>query len=77
MNQRIEELIKETGTDCSGKWMSVDNVGILAMSIINECIDIVKHTPKHCAFTTYDLGTVDCTIEKSVQSIKQHFNIKQ
>ena len=44
--------------------------------IVRECIDIVKNTPKHCAYTTHDIGAVDCTILKSVQSIEQHFNLK-
>ena len=26
MNDRIKELIKQVGTDVSGKWMNVDNV---------------------------------------------------
>jgi hypothetical protein len=37
MNQRIEELIKEAGTDVSGKWMSIDNVKIFADLLIQEC----------------------------------------
>jgi hypothetical protein len=37
MNKRIEELIKEAGTDVSGKWMSIDNVKIFANLLIQEC----------------------------------------
>ena len=38
MNERIEELIKEVGTDVSGKWMGVDNVKIFADLLIQECV---------------------------------------
>lgn len=75
MNERIKELITETGTDCSGKWMTVGNVELIATAVINECITAVENTPKHCAYTTFQESIVDCTVEMSVQSIKQHFNL--
>lgn len=75
MNERIKELITKTGTDCSGKWMSVEKVEAVATTVINECIIAVQNTPKHCAYTTFQESIVDCTVDMSVQSIKQHFNL--
>ena len=46
-----------------------------ADALVKECIKIVEETPQHCAITTYDLGTVKCTIDKSVEQLKQHFDI--
>jgi hypothetical protein len=40
MSERIKELIKQVGTDVSGKWMNVDNVEKFANLIIFECIKI-------------------------------------
>jgi len=37
MNQRIQALIDQVGTDVSGKWISVDNAETLAEAIIREC----------------------------------------
>ena len=34
MNQRIQELVREAGTDVSGKWMSTDNAEKFAMLVI-------------------------------------------
>lgn len=34
MNQRIQELMRQAGTDTSGKWMSVDNAEKFAMLVI-------------------------------------------
>ena len=34
MNSRIQELMKQAGTDVSGKWMSVDNAEKFAQLII-------------------------------------------
>ena len=40
MSERIKELIKQVGTDVSGKWMNVDNSEKFANLIIFECIKI-------------------------------------
>jgi phage portal protein BeeE len=38
MNEKIKKLIKESGTDVSGKWLSLDHVGNLHELTIKECI---------------------------------------
>ena len=40
MNERIKELMKQAGTDCSGKWMGVDHTEKLTEMIVRECADI-------------------------------------
>ena len=34
MNQKIQELMQQAGTDTSGKWMSVDNAEKFAQLVI-------------------------------------------
>ena len=34
MNTQIQELMRQAGTDSSGKWMSVDNAEKFAMLVI-------------------------------------------
>lgn len=46
-----------------------------ARMIINECITAVQQSGRQCAITTHDLGVVECTIDKCVESIKQHFQL--
>lgn len=41
--------------------------------LIKECIRVVENTPTVCAYTNHDLGTVKCTIDKSVDALKKHF----
>ena len=38
MNDQIQELIKQAGTDISGKWISVDSVEKFAELIVQECM---------------------------------------
>ena len=40
VSERIKELIKQVGTDVSGKWMNVDNSEKFANLILFECIKI-------------------------------------
>ena len=40
MNERIVELIKQSGTDVSGKWMSMYQVEKFAELIVRECMKV-------------------------------------
>ena len=44
MSNRLKELIKQVGTDVSGKWMNVDNAEKLAELIVKECVEIADHS---------------------------------
>jgi hypothetical protein len=72
---RIEQLVQDVKTDISGKWVDTSELPVLAERIVRECVDVVKQTPTHCAYTTYDLSIVTCTIEKSAEKILDHFNL--
>ena len=37
MNQQIQELVKQAGTDCSGKWMGMNHAEKFAKLIIRQC----------------------------------------
>jgi hypothetical protein len=39
MNQKLQELIKQAGTDCSGKWMGMNHAEKFAELIIEQCVD--------------------------------------
>lgn len=43
--------------------------------LVKDIIDTIKDTPKHCAFTTHDLGTVDCTIHEIIKTLEQRFDV--
>lgn len=41
--------------------------------MLEECIVAVKNTGIQCAYTTHDLPVVKCTIDKSVDALREHF----
>ena len=61
MSERIKELIKQVGTDVSGKWMNVDNSEKLAELIVLKCAKIADTAEP---FLASDL-------------IKEHFGVKE
>lgn len=74
MNSKIKEIALQTGGS------HYPNVGgelleQFARKVINECIVAVQNTDRHHAATTHDLGTVEATIEKSVASILDRFDL--
>ena len=42
MNERIKELMRQAGTDTSGKWMGVDHAERFAELIVKDTINIMK-----------------------------------
>jgi hypothetical protein len=42
MSERIKELIKQVGTDVSGKWVAIANSEKLAELIIRECAKVAN-----------------------------------
>jgi len=60
MSEKIKELIKEVGTDVSGKWMNIDSATKFAELIVLECANIADTAEP---FLSSDL-------------IKQHFGIE-
>jgi hypothetical protein len=67
-----EKLIKEAGFSTT---FEIDRLEKLIEITIKECVVAIKNTPTHCAFTTHDLGTVQCTIDKTIETVYNHFNM--
>ena len=63
MSEKIKELIKEVGTDVSGKWMNIDSATKFAELIVRECANQVDWILTEGGKTQGDL-------------IKQHFGIE-
>lgn len=59
MNERINELMKQAGTDVSGKWMGVDHATKFAELIVKECIGVISEVKE--VFFKFRLETDDFT----------------
>lgn len=69
-----EELIRKAGFSST---FEKDRLNKLIDLVVEECLDSVDQTPVHCAITTYDLNVVECTIQKSLDTITEKFNLKK
>lgn len=74
MNPKIKEIALQTGgshySDVGGELLEQ-----FARKILDECIIAVQNTDRGHAVTTYDRDTVEATIEKSVASIMDRFDL--
>lgn len=80
MNEQIKQLALQADKYCREtvpNWTMNDYNKKFAELLILECIDLVETTPRHCAFTTYDLSTVECTIQKSSERLHEHFGLQR
>ena len=60
METKLQELVNQIGTDVSGKWIAVDQVGQLADLIVRECMS-------NLYLNGYD---------DAMMQIKQHFGVE-
>lgn len=67
MNEKIREIVKQSATDTSGKWVSLDNAEKLAELIVRECADL------------FDKDEIELTLtERTIhKTIKEHFGVDQ
>jgi hypothetical protein len=75
MSERIKELIKQVGTDVSGKWMNVDNSEKLAELIVRECVGIVEGISP--GYKDYRDQIEDAFRRDCMEEIKHHFGIEE
>jgi hypothetical protein len=77
MNENIKSLINKVETDVSGKWINISQLEKYSQDVILECLNQIEiANSKHCAYTSFDLGTVECAKEKIMSHITEHFDIK-
>ena len=76
MNEQIKEIMIAAGTDSSGKWMGIDNIEKFTNLLLNDVIATIQQAPNTCAYTTFDLSVVKCTIANAVTTLKEHYGIK-
>ena len=43
--------------------------------LVSECVKAIEQTPRHAAFTAFDVGVVEKTIELSVKQVKDKFEL--
>jgi hypothetical protein len=68
----IKELIKQAGTDCSGKWMRTDQAEKFAQSIVRECISVVEG-----GNFLHDQAPTAVFARECSGAIKRHFGVEQ
>ena len=68
MNEQIRELMKQAGTDTSGKWMGVEHAEKFAELIVRQCADV-------CDLYGMPDGTSETAIILSA-AIKRKFGVE-
>lgn len=72
MNTRIKELLRQAGTDCSGKWLSLHHAEEFAELIVRECAQLARDTDLE------DVEGGDSQVLRAVKlQILEHFGVKE
>jgi hypothetical protein len=73
MNQKINDLVQEVGTDISGKWMGIDNVENLVELVVERILDKME-TEIELAYTQDQIWTAS-TLEALTLGILDDFDM--
>ena len=68
---RVKDLINKVGTDVSGKWMGIDNVGVFAELLVRECAGLF---PNVYVEIETDYGHTPVV---AADYIKKHFGVEE
>ena len=79
MNEQIQRLMKQAGTDTSGKWMSIDNAEKFAELIVQECLTFVRPNSYFQAYSDNMIGGEDGVrlLETITNQIEEHFGVEE
>ena len=88
MNERIKELMKQAGTDSSGKWMGLEHAEKFAELIVKECARLNKHQSYELmgvitdveegdGFDDVCLSTVKRVTEHLAKDLLEHFGVEE
>jgi hypothetical protein len=73
MNQQIQELMTQAGTDSSGKWMGVEHAEKFAELIVRECILTIQMGISRDGHNTEKY----LRSMKHIKQIKEHFGVEE
>jgi len=85
MKERIQELMKQAGTDVSGKWMGVDHATKFAELIVAECInreELLGAIARGWCSEKNSRKTMDSDLALAIfdeieRQIKEHFGVEE
>jgi len=79
MNEQIKELMKQAGTDSSGKWMGVEHAEAFAELIVRECVGIVDKIvpPGYADYPDYRDQIEQSFRRECATEIKRHFGVEE
>jgi hypothetical protein len=73
MSEKIKQFMIQSGTDISGKWMSIDSAEKFAEMIIQECIECIQLTtardPQNTVQYKQSVG--------HIHRIREHFGVEE
>lgn len=56
MNEQLQEITKQVGTDVSGKWISIDNAEKFAESVIEQYNKQINQSHKEINYSTMEFN---------------------
>lgn len=72
MRDKVKKMIDAAGFSTT---FEGDRLEALVRIVVNECVVAVQNTDTRHAYTTYDKGMIDATVDRSVKAIYEHMEV--
>jgi CDP-diacylglycerol pyrophosphatase len=72
MRDKVKKIIDAAGFSST---YESDRLEALVKIVIDECVVAVQNTDTRHAYTTYDKGMIDATIDRSVKAIYEYMEV--
>ena len=72
MRDKVRQMIDAAGFS---KTYEGDRLEALVQIVIDECVKGVQNTDTRHAYTTYDKGLIDATVDRSVKAIYEYLDV--
>lgn len=72
MRDKVRQMIDAAGFSNT---FEGDRLEALVQIVIDECVKAVQNTDTRHAYTTYDKGMIDATVDRSVLAIYEYLDV--
>jgi len=75
MKEKVKLLTEAAGFSSTYGAQEIERLGNLVLLVVEDCLRAVRETSTTHALTTYDLGQIEGTIERSIKSICDSYGL--
>lgn len=75
MRDKVKLLTEAAGFSSTYGAQEIERLEKLVLLVVEDCLRAVKETDTRHSYTTYDLGLIEATIDKSLENVCKAYDL--